>query len=519
MATTPKAGALSYYAASPEEEAAVQRYRNAQAELQEALVNRQQLFDPVLLAIAQGFLAPTRSGGFGESLANVAGMVGPVQSAEEKRAREIAQMKAELAAQELGMTQQTRRQRRAEELSREFMGEAPAGSPAPSGGAAVPGAAPAAAPGAAPMAAASAVGATATAPRGLRPLMESDIAAMYEVDPERAAMYEKLMRSQRGQFILGPKGQVFNTITGKYTGDTIPEEAVEYPTTEGSIKMLPSYYTQYQDAARQGLGTQWLQAYRSTGAPKSIAELMAETRGRPGATGAAPSAAPGAQGEGRILSQGESAVREAAAKEEAVAGAKSRAEQTAQVRAAGKAALGLIPIYDRMEVLLKAPGMDQIMGVLERGDVISALGSLVEEAVRVGNFSVGVPAVRKIVAQTGAPQDVIDRAAELGQLLAITQFEQRKGLGSGTSVSNFEQMMVNAMGPNMTDTLRSFGQKLNFLREKARFEESLAAALRKSKMQYEDFEDTPEFKRLFGEYQRRVNGIVYPGQRPFTVQR
>jgi len=107
----------------------------------------------------------------------------------------------------------------------------------------------------------------------------------------------------------------------------------------------------------------------------------------------------------------------------------------------------------------------------------------------------------------------------LGQLLAITQFEQRKGLGSGTSVSNFEQTMVNAMGPNMTDTLRSFGQKLNFLREKAKFENELAASLRRSKMQYEDFEDTPEFAKLFGEYQRRVTNIVYPGQKPFKVVR
>jgi hypothetical protein len=226
-----------------------------------------------------------------------------------------------------------------------------------------------------------------------------------------------------------------------------------------------------------------------------------------------PGAAPGR----KTVSESEAA--SAAAKAEAEAGAKSRADQTAQVRTAGKAALGLIPIYDRMEVLLKAPGMDQVLGVLERGDVISALGNLAEEAIRVGTFSVGVPAVRKIIAQTGAPQDVIDRAAELGQLLAITQFEQRKGLGSGTSVSNFEQTMVNAMGPNMTDTLRSFGQKLNFLREKAKFENELAASLRRSKMQYEDFEDTPEFAKLFGEYQRRVTNIVYPGQKPFKVVR
>jgi hypothetical protein len=262
--------------------------------------------------------------------------------------------------------------------------------------------------------------------------------------------------------------------------------------------MTPYEYDQYKTAEEAGKGGEWIDKFRRPGGMAA-----------PGAPGAAPGR--------KTVSQSEA--ESAAAKEEAVAGAKSRGEQTAQVRTAGKAALGLIPIYDRMEVLLKAPGMDQVLGVLERGDVISALGNLAEEAIRVGTFSVGVPAVRKIIAQTGAPQDVIDRAAELGQLLAITQFEQRKGLGSGTSVSNFEQTMVNAMGPNMTDTLRSFGQKLNFLREKAKFENDLASAMRRSKMQYEDFEDTPEFAKLFGEYQRRVTNIVYPGQKPFKVVR
>jgi hypothetical protein len=184
---------------------------------------------------------------------------------------------------------------------------------------------------------------------------------------------------------------------------------------------------------------------------------------------------------------------------------------TGEVRTAGKASLGLLPIYDRMEQILKTPGIDKVMGVLERGDIQSALGSLVEEAIRVGNFNVGIPAVRKVLANSGAPQELIDQAANLGQLLAITQFEQRKGLGSGTSVSNFEQQMVNAMGPNMTDTLRSFQQKLGFLREKARFESELAKALRVSKKQYEEFEDTPEFEKMFSDYRNRVTNIVYPG--------
>ena len=491
MATASKTGALSYYAASPEEEQAVSKYRAQQAALQEALTNRQQLFDPVLLAMAQGFLSPTKTGSFGESLANAAGAVAPVQAAEDKRTLEIAQIKAELAAQELGMTRQARGER-------EFQGLLQRMTPGQPGQAA-PGA-----PGAPAGAQAS----------GFRPVTSLDIARLASMPgmEDKAKILGDMIKTDRDRYVISMQGIVFDKDTQQYLNLPIPGQKQEdFSTPYGTYKMTPYEYDQYRRAEEEGKGQQWIESFRRPGG------MARPAPGAPGAAAAAPSAAPGTA-PGRLTTS-ESEARAAAAKEEAVAGAKSRADQTAQVRTAGKAAIGLIPIYDRMEVLLKAPGMDQIMGVLERGDVISALGSLVEEAVRVGNFSVGVVSVNKIVAQTGAPQDVIDRAAELGQLLAITQFEQRKGLGSGTSVSNFEQMMVNAMGPNMTDTLRSFGQKLNFLREKARFEESLAAALRKSKMQYEDFEDTPEFKRLFGEYQRRVNGIVYPGQRPFTVQR
>jgi hypothetical protein len=335
----------------------------------------------------------------------------------------------------------------------------------------------------------------------MRPITDEDIARLAAMPgmADKAKILSDMIKSQRDRYKMSMNGIVFDSDAKQYLNLRIPGQKQEdFATPYGTFKMTPYEYDQYKTAEEAGKGGEWIDKFRRPGGMAA-----------PGATGAAPGR--------KTVSQSEA--ESAALKKEAEAGAQSRADQTAQVRTAGKAALGLIPIYDRMEVLLKAPGMDQVLGVLERGDVISALGNLAEEAIRVGTFSVGVPAVRKIIAQTGAPQDVIDRAAELGQLLAITQFEQRKGLGSGTSVSNFEQTMVNAMGPNMTDTLRSFGQKLNFLREKAKFENDLASALRRSKMQYEDFEDTPEFAKLFGEYQRRVTNIVYPGQKPFKVVR
>lgn len=487
MANTAQRSALSMIADTPEEQAALQKVMASRKALEDALKSREnQLFDPVLLAIAQGMLSPTKTGSFGEALGNAAAMVGPAQAGEEKRAMEIAQIRSELAAQELGMAQTARGER---EFRRLLGGQAPvqAGAGAPPAQAAITQGAPSA----------GAIPSESMAPQGARPLTEMDVARLAAMPgmEAKAKILGDMMKLERDRFAVGPQG-IFDRDARRYLNIPIPGQTQsEFSTPYGTFKMTPYEYDQYKRAEEEGKGQDWIEKFR-----------------RPGGM-AAPGAAPGR----KTVSQSEA--ESAAAKEEAVAGAKSRGEQTAQVRAAGKAALGLLPIYDRMEVLIKAPGMDQVMGVLERGDVISALGSLVEEAVRVGTFSVGVPAVRKIVAQTGAPQDVIDRAAELGQLLAITQFEQRKGLGSGTSVSNFEQQMVNAMGPNMTDTLRSFGQKLNFMREKAKFESELASALRRSKMQYEDFEDTPEFAKLFGDYQRRVTNIVYPGQKPFKVVR
>lgn len=108
MATKASSGALSTLALDPSDEEYVKSLREAQANLRNALDSRQnQLFDPTLLAMAQGFLAPTKTGSFGEALGNVAAQVGPAQQAEEKRAREIASMKMELAANELAQNRAT----------------------------------------------------------------------------------------------------------------------------------------------------------------------------------------------------------------------------------------------------------------------------------------------------------------------------------------------------------------------------------------------------------------------------
>lgn len=129
MATKALSGALSTLALDPSDEEYVKSLREAQANLRNALDSRQnQLFDPTLLAMAQGFLSPTKTGSFGEVLGNVAAQVGPAQQAEEKRAREIASMKMELAANELAQNRATIGMKKGMELLNR--GQSQAGQPA-----------------------------------------------------------------------------------------------------------------------------------------------------------------------------------------------------------------------------------------------------------------------------------------------------------------------------------------------------------------------------------------------------
>jgi hypothetical protein len=131
--------ALSLYVNNPEGEERVRAYKEAQANLRQALDSRQnQLFDPTLLAISQALGSPTKTGSFGEVLGNVAGAIGTSQEAEQKRAREIANMKFEVARNELQSYQTTESDKEFRNilggmLGKPPVGAAPAGGPAPAG--------------------------------------------------------------------------------------------------------------------------------------------------------------------------------------------------------------------------------------------------------------------------------------------------------------------------------------------------------------------------------------------------
>jgi hypothetical protein len=86
-----------------------EEYKRARAEvdaaretMKAALENRKGRIDPSMLALAQGFLAPTKTGSFGESLGAAAGAYSKAQEGEENRQAQLARMRYELANAQLG---------------------------------------------------------------------------------------------------------------------------------------------------------------------------------------------------------------------------------------------------------------------------------------------------------------------------------------------------------------------------------------------------------------------------------
>ena len=461
---------------SPEDEEYKLDFKKSQSDLKAALAAREnQLFDPVLLALSQGFAAPTKSGGFGESLGTAAGLASQAAIGQQKSAAENAQMRMQLA--QMGLEQG--RKEKAQSMIGGLFNPKPAEG-APSVGA----------PAGAPVAESAQPPAQPTG--GMRSISGADILKISQLDKELGNALAEAVKVDRERFKISMNGIVFDTATEKYLNIPIPGQTQSpFATPYGTFQMTPHEYSQFGEAQSKGQGEQWIKMFRSG---------KIDVAGKPVA------GAPATDAGGRqTTSEAEAAA--AAKKVEAEGTARNRIEQTKEVKESAKAAMSLIPLYDRADKLLKTKGIETALGVLEKPDFLAQIGTVADEGIKVGPYAINAPSIRKIVTNFSQDQNVINALTELGQVEAMWQFLQRKGLGSGTSVSNFEQQMVNAMGPNPKDPKGAYVKKLQFMREKASFEQKLGQELFRTGKQYEDYVNSPDFDRIFGDYRTRLERI------------
>lgn len=460
---------LSLYAEAPEELTAVEQYRESQQKLLEALEGRKnQLFDPTLLAMAQGFLAPTKTGSFGESLGNVATQLAPVQAAEEKRAQEIAKMRFDLAQQNLAQARATRgEQEFLNVLGRSRAPQADQAAPV-AGDAFMPSREPGMKP---PVAAAA----------GVRNITVEDIARIKKLNPEYGKILEDMVKMEQDRFAISMNGIVFDKSTGQYLNIDIPGQKQEdFATPYGTFKMTPNEYARFQKAESSGAGKEWIDNFRRPGGMAA---------GVPGAPGRMTTTESEASREGAVTTAQERS--------------KSESKRYEDIINKGSMASSQIPRYKNLYSIVTGPNANQYLGIFRGPKFAEAVGLLAEGA---------VPNIREAFTNVGLDKEVKAEQLVVAQQVALINAEMRKILrspGEGAQ-SDMENRMALAAGVEMTDPSKGMARKIQFLQAKAEFENEVARELNKSKMNATDFILSPDskYQQLLQNYERKLGNIL-----------
>ena len=467
MSTSKSPLAVPYYAETTEEQEKLNELKEARQRLKDALENRNQLFDPTLLAMAQGFLAPTKTGKFGESLGNVAAAVMPVQQAEEKRSRELAQMQAELAALELAGVQAGA----GEKLFRSaLLGTQPG---APSG---APAATQSGAPTATP---------TAT-PSGeaMRPINEEDIRKLMARYPDKAKQLMELVKLDRDRFMISMSGTVFDRKTQTYLDQPIPGQKPEvYETPFGQFSMTPYQYSQYEKAEKDGTGKAYLE------------KLFKRTLGEP--TG--------------VMSVEERTAQAEAKKKVATSRAEAEAEEEKTLLTAGGGAQQLMMPARSILSFATDPKNKAAFGVIAEPTVFNAAAELVKQGISTPFGSVGLGGIDEAVANlklTPEQKRVRQLVARdfAGLELAYAQ-TYLKGQGA---VSNNEREIVRYLGGSLSDTPEAVAAKAKLIIARAEFDKKIRSEFlqaRKEGKSIYDFKDSDAYKQAVADLDKEAEAI------------
>ena len=487
-----------------------QSYLDTQKKLLEALESRNQLFDPTLLAMAQGFLAPTKSGSFGESISNVAASVGPVAEAERKRDIEMAQIRAELAAGQYGAAQKG-------EALKKLTGAMRPSAAADTAGAAT---------------------GSANQFAGITPEIALQIAMF---DPELGKQAFQYLEAQAKGIVTQPSGQV-DVRSGKFT--PFPGQAP----TERTIPGVGTLKVSLEDAIRIDKALQDNDAeslYRVVDKyTKEMPRPGAATPGVPSAPSApsaprapAPTAPPVAvtveERERQKRAEESRAAVERREQEELVTGG---AKRTGAAIDAGGIATAKQQTAKEIQQLIGTEGMNQYFGAFNKpNDIFSAIVLSVARASESGSQGVDRSQIERVVSNLTLnlpknpnetmeqfkqrKQQVVDRASMAASRIAEMELYYSQLIKGQGQITEGEREILRraAINPRF-DTPNVIMAKAKAIEAIANFEKWRADTLEERGITLAKLKQDPEYKRMEQARIRAVNDALKPllpkGQQP-----
>jgi hypothetical protein len=470
---------LSTFAETPEDQQIVQEYRNQQKILMDSLVNRKQLFDPTLLAMAQGFLSPTKTGSFGEALGNVAGAVAPVQQQEEKRAQDIAKMRFDMAQQNFQMNRKDQATRML--FPGQPQGQAPAGEP-----------------GAAVSPVAGVTGAAVPKPPALAQYghITPELALrLGAVDPElgkQAMQYVEAVnaRQKLAQDAVKPTERgVFQVDPSKPGGGTFTP-APGRPTVSRFLPGTGSVDLTEQDAEKfDSVRDVLSNTPDDPAAQRELSRIVSKYRGAPKAGTPGP------------MSPAEAELEKKRKETLLASDMKSDAERKQELINKSVLASNRLPSLSSLEQFALSPEAGKLLGVFEGSTLGQAIAKMAEPT---------MPQIREAFTQYGLPEGIKSNQGFALQQIATVNAEMRKILrapGEGAQ-SDMENKMAVAAGLDKTDTPGALVKKVRFLKAQAEFQRDLGREFNKSNATPTEFMLSDKYDNLLQTYERKLNRVL-----------
>lgn len=499
----------------------VQANREYEMALQKMLssldARQNRMFDPTLLALAEGFLKPTQTGSFGESLGYAASGMRQAQEKELEQQQKLAQAQLELSTQGLGLQRQKARERM---FRQAIGGEGPETGPVDVSDLA-----------------------------GRTPSGEPDITALAGKTPEGAADISDLARRAAGP--VGA-GQVATTVAQAGAGRLAEPGGIPIAPPDRSFPT----YRQFMATAMQDPSVTFAQAQkqwqdlqqkqlevreggvfnRATGIfyPSKPEQVEVQIEGStyrvaPGIAARLNAArergdriaekqiidqflqrGEGATPEGGPKSVAQSAIEQAAELKRQEALATEAAKREAEVEQRNLAAQRIFANTQRLQEYVKKN--PQAFGIFARPTLMAAIGKAVNEGLRVGTTQVALGDFEGVIRQMmpGMTQQQLDAvmmaAGDLAEIeLTYTQLYMK----NQGQITEGEREIVRRIPGGVSQSPTVLLQKAKLLETRAQHDMNVADLFYRMKdekpsLTYLQFERSPQYRQMTQQYNQKL---------------
>lgn len=516
----------------PEAVSANQAYEDALQQMLASLdARKNRLFEPTLLAIAAGSAQPTRTGGFGESLGNVARSLQESEAQQMAEAQKYAEAKLGLAGRGLELERQRSRER-------QFQGLMGAPTTKPPG--ALPGAVKAG-PGALPdttlpsLSGGVDVGTVEGVPTKADMLARSPVkpTAAPTVEPTPPSGFEAAQGIQVSKPSPGFMDRNQYLALASMDPSISPAEAIKnaqemeskrYQTKEsGVLDLATGMFYPFPKGAqeeRQIFGEGGGKTYKVDARTAALLDLYASTNDKRYFDVAervlkGPQRPGKAEGEGeptQVLSTEQRLAQQKAQEVFQTKRAESAAAKEDELQKKSNIASRMYSsASDVQSRLTQSP---TFFGLFSRPGLMSSIGNLVNEAVQAGNTTVKLGGFEKSITQLmpGLKQADLDNVmAAAGSLAEIELLYTQELMSKQGQITEGERAIVRRIPGTTSSSPAVLKDKMDLLKMHAQRDIDLADAYKQFKqdnkgkgVNYNDFEESKEYENMKMDYEKAL---------------